>query len=136
MAKFIGTKQEFLDLFGSTVLTNAVKSYINKNTMGENCAMCGEKKELQRAHRKDKPQRMDIAKSILEEFTDENGLVTVDMHQFLEKFYDQHKNISEHFIFLCDECHKKYDSDMCSNRRKPGESLFSGWGKPQKATNC
>lgn len=30
MANFIGTEQEFLDLFGSTLLTNAVKSYTPK----------------------------------------------------------------------------------------------------------
>ena len=76
---------------------------------------------------------MEIAKSILREYfsNPKSGLVEVDMHTFLEKFYEAHQPIKEHFIFLCDECHKEYDKDEIKNRRPKGSNLFCGYGKPQ-----
>lgn len=65
MAKFIGTEQEFIDLFGPTLLTNAVKSYTPKKIKGETCNRCNRQIELQAAHRRDTPGRIAIASQIL-----------------------------------------------------------------------
>ncbi len=101
MAKFIGTEQEFLDLFGPTLLTNAVKLYTPKKVKGSTCRHCKRTRELQAAHLYGTPGRMEIAESILREYfcNPKFGLVEVDMHTFLEKFYEAHQPIKEHFIF-------------------------------------
>lgn len=133
MAKFIGTEQEFIDLFDPTLLTNAVKSYTPKKIKGKTCEHCNRQIELQAAHRRDTPGRIAIASQILKKSfckTDTETL-EVDMYEFLSKFYEAHQPIKEHFIFLCDKCHKKYDKDEIINRRPKGSNLFCGYGKPK-----
>lgn len=134
MAKFIGTEQEFLDLFGSTLLTNAVKSYTPKSVKGKTCQFCKKIKELQAAHCHGTPGRLDIARSILNTFPKLDGSLNleVDMHEFLKKFYHAHIPLKDHFIFLCEECHKEYDKDEVKKRRPKGSNLFCGYGKPPK----
>ena len=133
MAKFIGTEQEFIDLFGSILLTNAVKSYTPKRVKGKTCRHCKRPRELQAAHLHGTPGRIEIARNILRECFYKSGTETleVDMYEFLSKFYEAHQPIKEHFTFLCDECHKIYDKEEIINRRPKGSNLFCGYGKPK-----
>lgn len=132
MAKFIGTEIEFLDLFGSTLLTNAVKSYIPKSMRKKVCINCKKPKEVQAAHRHGTPDRLEIAKEILSMLPhNEKDEVIVDMHVFLKEFYKKHLPLDEHFIFLCDPCHKEYDKNKVKQRRPKGSNVFCGYGKPK-----
>ena len=132
MATFTGSKQEFMDLFASNVLTNAVKSYTMPLRKVHKCAHCEKEIEVQAAHKKGTPGRREIAIEILDKyFTDpaNSEMVKVDMLDFLTKFYDAHQPLEEHFVILCDECHKAYDKDDADKRRAPGSNIFSGYGK-------
>ena len=132
MATFIGSKQEFMDLFASSLLTNAVKSYTASLRKVHKCAHCGKDIEVQAAHKKGTPGRREIAIEILNEhFTDpaNSEMVKVDMLDFLTKFYDAHQPLEEHFVVLCDECHKAYDKDEVTKRRPHGSNIFGGYGK-------
>ncbi|WP_289739280.1 hypothetical protein [Paramuribaculum intestinale] len=133
MAKFTGTKDEFIDLFGATLLTNAVKYYTRSIRKAGQCSHCGRQTELQAAHIKDTPGRIDMARDILERHYSTGGdTVEVDMQEFLELFYGAHLPLESHFIPLCDSCHKSYDIGAVRYRRPAGSNPFGRFGMPQK----
>ena len=134
MARFIGSRQEFLDLFGATLLTNAVKYYGRSIRKNKICTHCKKHGEVQAAHIKGTPGRLEIANNLLTQFytpDKSKDIVEVDILDFLCKFYESHLPLESHFISLCDTCHKEYDKDDIKNRRLPGSNPFGRFGVPK-----
>ena len=134
MAKFIGSKQEFLDLFGATLLTNAVQYYGKSVRKKKKCLHCGKHGEVQAAHIQGTPGRIEIANSLLDQYyiiDKAKDIVEVDIFDFLSKFYFAHLPLESHFIPLCDPCHKEYDKDEIRYRRAPGSNPFGRFGVPK-----
>ncbi len=79
----------------------------NRNSI---CEWCGNKRELQSAHREGMEFK-DIIVSILDKHykTDEEGIYKVPLEDFEKKFKEVHKDIKKVFFFLCQDCHNKYD---------------------------
>ena len=134
MARFIGSKQEFLDLFGATLLTNAVKYYGRSIRKRKVCQHCRKQGEVQAAHIKGTPGRIEIANSILDQYytpDTSKDIVDVNILEFLGKFYESHLPLESHFIPLCDSCHKEYDKEDVKNRRPAGSNPFGRFGMPK-----
>lgn len=134
MARFIGSKQEFLDLFGATLLTNAVKYYGRSIRKDKICQHCKKRGEVQAAHVKGTPGRIEIALHLLDRYyTPEKSkdIVDVDILDFLSKFHEAHLPLELHFIPLCDACHKIYDKDDIKKRRPAGSNPFGRFGTPK-----
>ena len=108
MASFIGSNKEFRRYIGPR-LRNLVQQ-ITKNHKAEiaACEHCGTAKNLESAHVKGR-DRNEIIDLVLEEFTT-NGIITVDLSVFEEKFKEEHHPIEKSILILCRNCHKKYDS--------------------------
>ncbi len=108
MASFIGSNQEFRRYIGPR-LRNLVQQ-ITKNHKAEvaACEHCGTTENIESAHVKGR-DRNEIIDLVLEEFTT-NGIVTVDLSVFEEKFLEEHHPIERSILILCCDCHRKYDS--------------------------
>ena len=108
MASFIGSKEEFRRYIGPR-LRNLVQS-LTKNRKAEvgACEHCGATENIESAHVKGR-DRNEIIDSVLEEFT-ANGVITVDLSVFEEKFLEEHHPIERSILILCCRCHRKYDS--------------------------
>lgn len=118
MARFIGTPQEFYDLFGANLLTNAVKAYTKeykdmvgscqaKGTNGINCS-----KTLHAAHNHENGfSRKSITMAILSQakYKIGDGLIDVDIDEFLNEFYLAHKPLHKTIRVLCSKHHGNYD---------------------------
>jgi hypothetical protein len=88
MASFIGTNQEFRRYIGPR-LRNLVQQLTKKHKAEiAACEHCGTKNDLESAHVKGR-DRNEIIDLVLEQFTT-NGVVTVDLNVFEEKFKDEH----------------------------------------------
>ena len=108
VAKFIGNYEGFYS-YVNTKYSKAIYDLTRLNKMKGNkceCSYCGKTVEhLEVAHIK-KLSRPDIIKSILDKkYKTKNNLYEVDLVEFEKDF----KN--EHFIYLCHECHQKYDDN-------------------------
>lgn len=107
---FVGTKVEFNRYVGG-YLRNIVQTSISskyKKKIGK-CEDCNSTDTLEAAHRHGHG-RLEIMSSVLKEFTDNNGQITVNLFEFSQKFKDAHNPVDETFRILCKDCHKKYDA--------------------------
>ena len=110
MAGLSCTLEEFYNIIGPRI-KNDVASVTKqeKNQLGLVCQHCNNKvEELDAAHKHDSSRR-EIIKEILAEYKTENEKYVIqDLQKVLDKVKEHHKS-NEVFIFLCKECHKKYD---------------------------
>ncbi len=112
MALFIGTAEEFNKFF-----KGYCKNKVNYLTRKERklcngiCECCGEKRELQSAH-KHALNRQSIISTLLEEYIQSDSRYKVDLFKFQEDFIAAHQPIRERFYFLCQDCHRKYDNNI------------------------
>ncbi len=126
MARFIGTPEEFYDLFGSNLLTNAVSAY-TKEYREKMVGVCQAKgtddiecsKELEAAHNHENGfSRKSIAMKILQKYANENGIVDVEFEQFLKEFYEEHKPFHRSIRILCSKHHGAFDKGKREKRGK------------------
>lgn len=110
MAIFIGTEDEFTQYLMPRVL-NWVQSITKpyKRQMRNVCQHCGTRKELQAAHIHGRERKV-IVHDVLEKFR-QGSEYHVDLALFKDQIIEAHMPIEENFLFLCQDCHSKYDKD-------------------------
>lgn len=108
MASFVGTNKEFRRYIGPR-LRNLVQQF-TKNHKAEMsaCEHCGSEENLESAHVHGR-DRNEIIDLVLSEST-YNGVATVDIAMFEERFKEEHHPLEKSILILCRSCHKKYDS--------------------------
>lgn len=108
MASFVGTNKEFRRYIGPR-LRNLVQQF-TKNHKAEisACEHCGSNENLESAHVHGR-DRNEIIDLVLDENT-HNGIATVDIGMFEERFKDEHHPLEKSILILCRGCHRKYDS--------------------------
>lgn len=119
MASFTGELQDFYDIVLPKI-RNSIASMTKKKKieLGYICQHCNQKKELDSAHKKGRSLR-DIVKNVLEHYKSENGAYSVpDLHQLILKIKGEHVPIENSFLFLCKECHRKYDGKTTRNDKE------------------
>jgi len=116
MASFTGKLQDFYDIVLPKI-RNSIASMTKKKKieLGYICQHCHQKNELDSAHKQGRSLR-DIVKNVLEYYKIENGEYLVpDLHQLILKIKGEHIPIENNFWFLCQKCHRKYDSTSSVN---------------------
>ncbi len=110
MASFTGGLQDFYDIVLPKI-RNSIASMTKKKKIELEyiCQHCHQKNELDSAHIQGRSLR-DIVRNVLEYYKIENGKYTIpDIHQVILKIKGEHVPIENSFLFLCKECHRKYD---------------------------
>lgn len=110
MATFTGTESEFNTFIGPRMrnkippLTKAAKIATNNI-----CQHCGRKvNELDAAHVHGR-ERKEIIHYVLEKYR-VGDLYNVDLQMFEQEFVKAHYPIRKTFLFLCKDCHNRYDA--------------------------
>lgn len=112
MARFIGTFEEFKTFLGGycrNKVRNFTTSSEDRRMYGKTCFFCGQNAELQAAHVKEKDRVQIIKKILKEHFEVEENQYSVDLQKFEQLFVGEHMPIEDHFHFLCQKCHARYD---------------------------
>lgn len=121
MASFSGTDREFRRYIGPR-LRNLVQQITkrHKATVGA-CEHCGAQNNLESAHvaGRDRNEIIDL----LLQNCKYNGVVTVDLVQFEEKFKVEHEPIEESIVILCNRCHREYDSASANADNTPSSDV-------------
>jgi hypothetical protein len=109
MANLNCSLEEFYNIIGPRIKNDvAAVTKQKKNQLGLICKHCNTKvNELDAAHKHDSSRR-EIIKTILNEYESEGKYSIPDLQTVLDKIKDHHKT-NDVFIFLCKECHRKYD---------------------------
>ena len=108
MASFVGTNKEFRQYIGPR-LRNLVQQFTKKHKAEVSaCEHCGTKESLESAHVRGR-DRNEIIDLVLKDSTS-NGVATVDIAVFEERFRCEHQPLERSILILCKSCHKKYDS--------------------------
>jgi hypothetical protein len=119
MASFTGELQDFYDIILPKI-RNSIASMTKKKKieLGYICQHCNQKNELDSAHKQGRSLR-DIVKNVLEHYKSENGVYVVsDLNQLILKIKGEHIPIENSFLFLCKECHRKYDGKTTNNKEE------------------
>jgi hypothetical protein len=113
MASFIGTEEDFNTYIGPRI-RNLVNQIITKDRDAANgvCQHCGKKSELDSVYKHGKNHRT-VTKMALKDF-DKGSYLDVDLMKFEELFINYHQPVAETILFLCRECHIKYDNNIGS----------------------
>lgn len=111
MATFNGTRDEFVKFLGPLVRNRIQQvTRTHKRALNNVCQGCHNAKELQAAHVKDS-DRISIIKTVLQQYAvGETETISCDMGEALTRIMEAHEPIEKSFKFLCEECHKQYDS--------------------------
>lgn len=113
MSQFIGTKEEFIKYIGG-YCRNKVNSITRNERLLHNktCQNCNRTNvELESAHILGQ-ERNKIIETILEcYFKSHDNYYNVDLSKFEELFVEFQTPVAEHFLFLCKDCHSKYDAN-------------------------
>ena len=110
MATFSGTIQEFHNFIGPRI-RNCVNIFVKNVKKDQNgiCSSCKKHAPLEAAHQHGKDRKLIISKVLDNYLID--GKVAIDDILFVEnQILEMHKPIQDTFIFLCRECHIKYDN--------------------------
>jgi hypothetical protein len=83
-----------------------------KRKLNNICQNCGKQRELNASHIKGN-DRVHIVNDILKRYiiNEKEQIIQVDLDRVINEILEAHKPISEHFKFLCSECHRKYDKE-------------------------
>lgn len=136
MAKFIGTIDEFNALFGGTLLTKAVEAYAKEyremvgscQHKGKNGIECSG--VLQTAHNHEAGyDRIGMAVEILKGYENADGIVEVDLDEFLQKYHDAHQPLHKTVKILCSKHHGALDK---GTHTKSESSKVLRYGMPEK----
>lgn len=111
MAKFTGTKEEFLTFIGGYT-RNKVQLITKSFRKNKECqaAGCHKRTKLQAAHIKGK-ERVSIINNIISNYHISENIIEVDLNKFETEFMDAHSPIEETIIALCPVCHRIYDKE-------------------------
>lgn len=116
MPKFIGTKEEFNKFFGGYCRNTVNRiSKSSRDSLNGICQHCGHKAELQSAHIKGEERKTKMKNILDTHFVLESIIYSVDLDKFEKLFIESHMPIEEHFLFLCPDCHRKYDNSKDTN---------------------
>lgn len=108
MAVFSGNHKEFRRYIGPR-LRNLVQQLTKKHKAQISaCQHCDAKENLESAHVHGR-DRNDIIELILSQESID-GVVSVDIQKFEERFVEEHQPLEKSILILCRECHRKYDS--------------------------
>jgi hypothetical protein len=115
MPHFRGSIQEFHQIIGPRI-RNKVNNLTRTERLRRNgdCEHCHQRSELESAHIHGRDRRK-LIENVLMEYS-HNGFVECDLSEAEYKIIQAHLPIKETFIFLCAECHRKYDSNDCVER--------------------
>lgn len=110
MAIFEGSLKEFNYYIGP-IARNIIQQITKGLKKGKCCEICHrDDVELQAAHVHGE-ERIQIIEFLLKKnYKISDDLYRVNLKDFVEKFKQYHYPIEKHFLFLCDPCHKTYDS--------------------------
>ena len=135
MARFIGTPEEFYELFGGNLLTKAVEEYTKeyKKMMGYKCqhkGLFGKQctNKIQAAHIHENGSRKQISLEILSKYVNKDGLVDIDINVFLSEFYKAHKPLHKSIKILCTAHHGLYDT----NKKEKNNEKDTLYGMPKE----
>lgn len=114
VAKFVGNYEGFYS-YVNTKCCRIIQDLTRQDEIKRNkgkCSYCGKTVEhLEAAHIK-KLSRTDIIRSILDKkYKTKNNLYEVDLVEFEKDFINEHLPLNEHLIYLCHDCHQKYDDN-------------------------
>lgn len=111
MAFFEGSLKDFNHYIGP-IARNIIQQMTKVAKKGKCCEICHRGDvELQAAHVHGE-ERVQIIEFILNQYyKTSKDLYRVDLEEFVEKFKQYHYPLEKHFLFLCEYCHKKYDSE-------------------------
>lgn len=108
MAVFSGNHKEFRRYIGPR-LRNLVQQLTKKHKAQISaCQHCDAKENLESAHVHGR-DRNDIIELILSQESID-GVVSVDIQKFEERFVEEHQPLEKSILILCRECHRKYDT--------------------------
>ncbi len=119
VAKFIGNYESFYSYI-NTKYCRIIQDLTRQDKINRNkskCSYCGKTVEhLETAHIK-KLSRTDIIRSILDrKYKTSNNLYDVDLVEFEKDFKNEYLPLNEHFIYLCHDCHQKYDDNRITEK--------------------
>ncbi len=141
MARFIGTPQEFYDLFGASLLTKAVNAYTKEyKAMVGRCQDKGAKgiecsKKRHAAHNHENGfSRKSMAMKILNKYKTEDGMIDIDFYEFLKEFYEAHKPLHKTIRVLCSKHHGAYDRGKHDNSENLNDTIY-GMPKDKPTTD-
>lgn len=111
MAYFEGSLKEF-NYFLGPIARNVIQQITKGAKKGKCCEKCHRSDvELQAAHVHGE-ERVQIIESLLNQYyKTSDDSYRVDLKEFVDKFKQYHLPIENHFLFLCEPCHKKYDCE-------------------------
>lgn len=118
MAKFIGTVEEFIAIFGGTLLTKAVSHYTRRyKKMVKTCTHpgCNKRTCLEAAHNhENNSDRLAYAESIINCYypSDANGNREIDLDDFMKKFFYVHLPLNKSIKALCKDHHSNFDKGV------------------------
>lgn len=108
MAVFSGTQKEFRRYIGPR-LRNLVNTLTRKHKAQISaCQHCDAKENLESAHVHGRDRNEIIELILSQESMD--GVVSVDIQKFEERFVEEHQPLEKSIFILCRECHRKYDT--------------------------
>jgi len=111
MASFIGNSKDFNRFIGP-MIRNLVQKITKKHKQNigccEECGAVGQ--ELDAAHIHGLG-RKEIIENITNNFSHQ-GIITIDLDIFEEKFIENHDPIEKVIRILCKSCHRKYDEKL------------------------
>ena len=117
MPQFTGTNKEFNEFLGGYCRNRAnqlAKKY--RKACNKTCQYCKKTNvELESAHVNGIERRWIIQKILDDNFKTGESIYSVDLNKFSELYDNFHMPISEHFYFLCKDCHTKYDRKKISD---------------------
>ncbi len=124
MAHFIGTKDEFIKYIGG-YCRNKVNAITRNERLLHNkiCQHCKKTNtELESAHVSGQERNVIIEGILKQFFKIHDNYYNVDLNKFEELFICCQTPVNEHFLFLCKDCHSKYDANnKIKNNLSKGE---------------
>jgi transposase-like protein len=110
MPLFIGTYEDFNRYIVGFCRNKARQITMRRKRRRRGiCEHCGKKASLQSAHRRGFEQS-----KIIKELFYRNYDQGIDLDAFRDEYVKAHQPIESHIVFLCQKCHKKYDSELLS----------------------
>lgn len=111
MAEIACTLKEFTYFVDPRIrvnITNMTRKA--KVLLDSKCQKCHKKTRLDAAH-KHGSSRKDIVKKVMEKYSTGDGRYEIkDLQGVIGEINDAHLPVEEHFVFLCQSCHREYDS--------------------------
>lgn len=126
VAKFIGNYEGFYSCVNTKCnkIIQDITSQDQINKSKDKCTYCGKTVEHLEVVHINKLSRTDIIKTILDKkYKTNNDLYEVDLVEFEKDFKNEHLPLNEHLIYLCHDCHQKYDDNRITEEMMQSKVL-------------